>query len=71
MVRKFHVIILSVLKIRWFSGSAKFVKNICLCKLFSIIIANKKAFLYNFKFFVFIRCLPLYGLAYANIVHVQ
>lgn len=71
MVRKFHVIILSVLKIRWFSGSAKFVKNICLCKLFSIIIANKKAFLYNFKFFVFMMCLPLYGLAYANIVHVR
>ena len=71
MIRKFHVIILSVLKIRWFSGSAKVVKNICLCKLFSIIIVNKKAFLYNFKFFVFIMCLPLYGFPNANIVHVQ
>lgn len=71
MVRKFHVITLSVLKFRWFSGYAKVVKNICSCKLFSIIIVNKKAFLYNFEFFVFIMCLPLYGLAYANIVHVQ
>ena len=71
MVCKFHAIILSVLKFRWFSGYAKVVKNICSCKLFSIIIVNKKAFLYNFKFFVFIMCLPLYGLAYANIVHVQ
>lgn len=53
MVRKFHVIILSVFKFRWFSGYAKVVKNICSCKLFSIIIVNKKAFLYNFKFFVF------------------
>ena len=70
MIRKFHVIILSV-KFRWFSGYAKVVKNICSCKLFSIIIVNKKAFLYNFKFFVFIMCLPLYGLVYANIVHVQ
>lgn len=51
MVRKFHAIILSVLKFRWFSSYAKVVKNICSCKLFSIIIVNKKAFLYNFKFF--------------------
>lgn len=71
MVRKFHVIILSVFKFRWFSGYAKVVKNICSCKLFSIIIVNKKVFLYNFEFFVFIMCLPLYGLAYENIVHVQ
>lgn len=48
MVRKFHAIILSVLKFRWFSGYAKVVKNICSCKLFSIIIVNKKAFFIQF-----------------------
>lgn len=48
MIRKFHAIILSVLKFRWFSGYAKVVKNICSCKLFSIIIVNKKAFFIQF-----------------------